>query len=368
MGRNVYNYIVLVNISMYFPFNGGTINLIFVAWNTPFLLLKINRAANIEKTMKSFLFIMVSLCSAALTHAGNWDVSVARYRGDKTCAVSYTFDDGLAEHYTLVAPQLESRGWRGTFWINGSKINQDPVHLADTTRMTWAQLWEMSNQGHEISNHGWQHKNFARFPIEEIREDILKNDSAIFANTGVMPRTFCYPNNNKKAEGRRIAEQNRVGTRLEQWSVGSKRSKQDLNNWVDALMANRGWGVGMTHGLTYGYDAFRNPQRLWEHFDYVKGKEDRIWVGTFREVVSYVKERDAVQLEVKQKKKRLYVTPLLSLDKELFLEPLTLVIKGAQMKKVSAKQDKKNLPVTVYADKAVLDFNPFGGTVEIHIR
>lgn len=42
-------------------------------------------------------------------------------------------------------------------------------------------------------------KNFARFPIEEIKEDIFKNDSAIFANTGVMPRTFCYPNNNKKA-------------------------------------------------------------------------------------------------------------------------------------------------------------------------
>lgn len=69
--------------------------------------------------------------------------------------------------------------------------------------MTWPQLREMSDNGHEISNHGWAHKNFARFPIEEIKEDIFKNDSAIFANTGVMPRTFCYPNNNKKAEGRR---------------------------------------------------------------------------------------------------------------------------------------------------------------------
>ena len=51
--------------------------------------------------------------------------------------------------------------------------------------------------------------------IEEIKEDILKNDSAIFANTGVMPRTFCYPNNNKKAEGRRILSNNSFSASME---------------------------------------------------------------------------------------------------------------------------------------------------------
>ena len=48
-------------------------------------------------------------------------VYVAKYKGDKACAISYTFDDGLAEHYTLVAPQLERRGFRGTFFINGPR-------------------------------------------------------------------------------------------------------------------------------------------------------------------------------------------------------------------------------------------------------
>ena len=33
------------------------------------------------------------------------------------------------------------------------------------------------------------------------------------------------------------------------------------------LIATNDWGVGMTHGLTYGYDAFPNPQRLWDHWD-----------------------------------------------------------------------------------------------------
>lgn len=139
-----------------------------------------------------------------------------------------------------------------------------------------------------------------------------------------MPRTFCYPNNNKKAEGQRIAVQNRVGTRTHQRSIGSKSTLQDLEKWVNTLIETNDWGVGMTHGLTYGYDAFRNPQRLWDHLDQVKARENEIWVGTFREVASYIKEREETKLEVVNKKNTLLITPELKLDQELFVEPLTM--------------------------------------------
>lgn len=319
--------------------------------------------------MKVISLLLISLLACTHTVSGaDWDVYVTKYKHDKACAVSYTFDDGLAEHYTLVAPQLEKRGFRGTFWICGSKINKDDQSITDTTRMTWTQLKEMSDNGHEISNHGWEHKNFARFPLEEIREDINKNDSAIFANTGVMPRTFCYPNNNKKAEGRRIAEQNRAGTRLKQRSIGSKSTPDDLEKWINTLIETNDWGVGMTHGLTYGYDAFRNPQRLWDHLDQVKAREDKVWVGTFREVVSYIKEREETKLEVVNRRNTLLITPELKLNKEIFTEPLTMVIKGKELKKVSVKQDKKNLPVHIVDDKILFDFNPYGGTIKVSFK
>lgn len=208
-----------------------------------------------------------------------YTLAIAPYKGDKACAISYTFDDGLAEQYSLVAPQFEKRGFRGTFAINGSKINSDGGLTTDTTRMSWSQVKDLSDRGHEISNHGWKHKNFARFPLEEIREDIYKNDSAIFTNTGVMPRTFVYPNNNKKEEAKKIAVQNRVGTRTKQRSIGSKSTPQNLESWVNTLIETNDWGVGMTHGLTYGYDAFRDPQRFWDHLDQVKAKEDKSGLG-----------------------------------------------------------------------------------------
>lgn len=319
--------------------------------------------------MKTFLITLLCVFFySGFSSAADWNVSVAKYRHDKVCAISYTFDDGLAEHYTLAAPQLEQRGFRGTFFINGSKVNKDERHIKDTTRVTWPQLKEMAEKGHEISNHGWAHRNFAKFPFEVLKEDILKNDSAIYAHVGVMPRTYAYPNNTKQGEAMAFVARNRVGTRLKQRSVGSKRTARDLEKWMETLIKTGDWGVGMTHGLTYGYDAFGNPQRLWEHWEQVKANEDKIWVGTFHEVVSYLKEREAIRLTVTEKKNKLHVVPELPLDKELFTEPLTMVVEGGTMKKVSARQGKKKLSVQLRSDKAFFDFDPFGGEIIVTIR
>ena len=319
--------------------------------------------------MKTFLITLLCVFFySGFSSGADWNVSVAKYRHDKVCAISYTFDDGLAEHYTLAAPQLEQRGFRGTFFINGSKVNKDERHIKDTTRVTWPQLKEMAEKGHEISNHGWAHRNFAKFPFEVLKEDILKNDSAIYAHVGVMPRTYAYPNNTKQGEAMAFVARNRVGTRLKQRSVGSKRTARDLEKWMETLIKTGDWGVGMTHGLTYGYDAFGNPQRLWEHWEQVKANEDKIWVGTFHEVVSYLKEREAIRLTVTEKKNKLHVVPELPLDKELFTEPLTMVVEGGTMKKVSARQGKKKLSVQLRSDKAVFDFDPFGGEIIVTIR
>ncbi|MFQ8591143.1 MAG: polysaccharide deacetylase family protein [Bacteroides stercoris] len=319
--------------------------------------------------MKTFLITLLCVFFySGFSSGADWNVSVAKYRHDKVCAISYTFDDGLAEHYTLAAPQLEQRGFRGTFFINGSKVNKDERHIKDTTRVTWPQLKEMAEKGYEISNHGWAHRNFAKFPFEVLKEDILKNDSAIYAHVGVMPRTYAYPNNTKQGEAMAFVARNRVGTRLKQRSVGSKRTARDLEKWMETLIKTGDWGVGMTHGLTYGYDAFGNPQRLWEHWEQVKANEDKIWVGTFHEVVSYLKEREAIRLTVTEKKNKLHVVPELPLDKELFTEPLTMVVEGGTMKKVSARQGKKKLSVQLRSDKAFFDFDPFGGEIIVTIR
>lgn len=317
---------------------------------------------------KTILISLLTVLCFAVTAQNKYNVYVAKYQGDREAAISYTFDDGLSEHYTIVFPEFEKRGLKGTFWINGSKVNEDPQDIRDTTRVTWLQLKEMSDYGHEISNHGWAHRNFGRHTEEEIREDIAKNDSAIFVNIGIIPRTFCYPNNTRPREKMYLASEGRVGTRTEQRSIGSKPTLAELDKWVEELIKNNGWGVGMTHGITYGYDAFRDQQIFWDHLDKVVKQQDQVWVDTFHDIAAYTEEQKNIRLEISEKKNTINILPVMTLDAELFNVPLTMVIEKNGFRTATVKQGKNKIPVSDSRDKILFDFDPNGGMIQVKIK
>lgn len=319
---------------------------------------------------KSYLTILFTVVCLNFCYGQNAiNIRMAKFKDNKTCAISYTFDDGLKEHATLVTPWLNQLGLKATFVINGSKINEDPNVIKDTTRMTWTELKEMAKSGQEISNHGWAHRNFGKFTLAEIEEDIKKNDSAIYANIGIMPRTFAYPNNTKSTEGVKLANKHRVGTRLFQRSIGGKATAENLEDWVKKLMKDQDWGIGMTHGITYGYDHFSNPNILLEHLKKVKAQEDKIWVGTFKDVVSYVTKRDSTTLKIEQQSLGNYtVTPSCSLDKTVFNGLLTAIITEKDIKKAIIRQGKNKLNAKISSTQVLFDFDPFGGVINIEIQ
>ena len=288
-------------------------------------------------------------------------VYVAKYKDGKACATSFTFDDGNKDNFTIAAPELEKRGWRGTFWLNCSTVPGEERGLS--YRMTWDDISAMHQKGHEMSNHGWAHKRLPSISAKEAQEEIEKNDSAIFVHIGVRPVTFCYPYNAKNKEVVALASKGRVGTRTRQYAFGEQSSDQQLRQRMDKAIAKQDWAVWMTHGITRGYDYFKDQSRYTSFLDYVKGLEDKIWVGTFREVAAYIAERDAVRLEQRIRGRRISVTPALDLDPELYNMPLTMVVEGVS--KVKAKQDGKKLTVQYRDGLAFFEFNPYGGTVRL---
>lgn len=302
-------------------------------------------------------------------------VRIAQYKGDCAAAISYTFDDGLLEQYTELFPQLKKYGIKASFCVNGNTINryEHLLSIGDTTdvlikekpRMTWKMMREMSDQGQEITSHGWAHINVKKLEGEALRYEVQHNDTVIWQHTGIFPRTYFYPGNAKSPEKVAYCEQNRVGTRTEQVSIGSKRDEAWLKQWVEGLIRDRKWGVGMTHGISRGYDHFKNPQVLWNHFEYISRLRDSVWVGTFHDVSAYVKERDAIKLKTKVRKDKIIVTPSLSLDKELFHEPLTLVVEHTLL---SASQDGKQLAVLNKNGQGLVDIDPQGGKVSLVIK
>ena len=286
-------------------------------------------------------------------------VSVADYKDGKDCATSFTFDDGNKDNFTIAAPELEKRGWRGTFWLNGAKMSGEVK--AKKTTMTWDDARALHQRGHEISNHGWNHKKLTKIPFEAAVREVEKNDSAIFANVGVRPTTFCYAYNAKNPEIVAMVMKGRVGSRTRQYAFGECSSDVQLRQRMDKAVVSRDWAVWMTHGITRGYDHFTDPSRYTSFLDYVKEREDRIWVGTFREVAAYIAERDDVKLDREVRGRKLYVTPSLDLDPMLYDMPLTMIVEDAT--KVKARQGGKRLEVKCRDGRHYFDFNPYGGPI-----
>lgn len=306
----------------------------------------------------------------------NVTVGVAKWKDNKQAAVSYTFDDGLLEHYTELFPKLKEYGIKASFAINGNTINRYEKYLAEKDkstdslvitkpRMTWEMIREMSDAGLEMSSHGWAHINIKKLKGEARRYEVQHNDTVIWQHTGVMPRTYFYPGNAKDSASIAYVSADRVGTRTRQVSIGSKRNDEWLRKWVRNIIAEGAWGIGMTHGISRGYDHFNDPNVLWRHFeDVVKlQKADSIWIGTFHDVAAYEKERDSINLNTTHKNKKIIVKPILNLDKKIFNHSLTLVINGNI---VSAKQQGHDLKMTRKGKDCLVDINPYGGVVEIY--
>lgn len=314
--------------------------------------------------MKKFLIVTTMAAAIGCTaDLDTEDIKVADYKDGKECAVSLTFDDSMKEHYTIVAPELEKRGFRGTFWMCGGWMPAEPQY--DTTHFTWAEAKEMSDKGHEMSNHSWSHPNMTTLSEDELKEQIRKNDEAILANLGKPSTTFCFPYNAYNDAVLAEVMKGRIGARLKEFWLGGQHSpKEYLQKQIEDALAAGSWIVGMTHGINYGYDCYEDASEFTDFLDYLKSLEDRIWVGTFRDVAAYTAVAKSITMDISKDGKEITVVPATNLDRTLYETPLTLEV-NTDGKKIKAQQDGKTLETSYRNGKVYITFCPFGGAVTL---
>lgn len=315
----------------------------------------------------TLLLAATGLCCFATEATADSSVYIAKYRDGKQCAVSLTFDDGLIEHYTLVFPKLKETGLKATFWVCGNIINSKEA-ASGKPRMSWDQMREMVAQGQEISSHGWAHMGMRGKTEQQVITELAKNDSALTAEFGKRPLTFCYPGNSKDEQAIALASKNRVGTRTFQKAIGGHRSHatyEGLNAWLKNLMKKGEWGVGMTHGITFGYDYFIEPNVLWSFIDNLKSKENIIWVDTFEAVAAYKQAYDATEIKVEKGEKQWTIIPSSKVDPELYAYSLTCIINPEGKKIKGISQAGKTLDIHEHNGIQMFDINPVAGPIKV---
>ena len=272
---------------------------------------------------------------------------------------TYTRRTSTTRTDPVLACAKKALGLKASFGIIGSKVESTWKGIPT---MTWEQMKEMATDGQEITSHGWAHHAVTGLTGEALRYEVQHNDSVIFQHLGFFPRTYFYPGNRKSDEGVTFCSKNRVGTRMQQGSFGSKRDKPWVQRTLDRTLKKGEWTVWMTHGISCGYDAFANPQLLWETMEKVAGMQDRLWVATLHDVLAYTAERDTIRLDIRKGKNKLTVTPKMALEKRLFNHPLTLVVNGSVSE---AMQNGKHLMLTPKNGKTLIDIDPHGGKIKM---
>ncbi len=120
--------------------------------------------------------------------------------------IALTFDDGPSAHTDRLLNIFNQYGVKGTFFVLGD--------LIDGREST---LLRISEEGHEIGNHSWNHRQFTNLTQDEIKDQIMMTRAKIFDVTGkdcliVRPPYGAY-NDDVKQVGQE------VGVSFINWSV-----------------------------------------------------------------------------------------------------------------------------------------------------
>lgn len=98
-----------------------------------------------------------------------------------------------------------------------------------------------------------------------------------------------------------------------------------MKSWVDTAYTSKDtWLVLVFHGVdSLGWEALTH-QTLDEYFQYIKGKQDKLWIATFGDATRYMREREAVKVSSNEANGKITVTLTHTLDKTQYDLPVTL--------------------------------------------
>ena len=100
--------------------------------------------------------------------------------------IMLTFDDTDLDQFTVAAPEMEKYGFKGVFFVM-------TVSLGRPRYMTRAQVKALSEAGHVIGSHTWDHQNVKKFTAADWVTQIDKPTKQLEAITGKPVRYFAYP-------------------------------------------------------------------------------------------------------------------------------------------------------------------------------
>lgn len=97
-----------------------------------------------------------------------------------------TFDDSRADQITAALPELNKHGFKAVFFIMTVALNKPGY-------MTKEQVRQLSDEGHVIGSHTYDHKNVRQYNSDDWVDQVQKPSIQLQTITGKPVEYFAYP-------------------------------------------------------------------------------------------------------------------------------------------------------------------------------
>jgi len=104
-----------------------------------------------------------------------------------------TFDDSTIDHYTVACPLLEKYGGKANLFTTEMESGMfgRPGFADKTAFMTWEQIKELSDRGHEVVNHSWHHSMKIQTGADDCIMEEIHGIEKLCVQYGI-PKPTCF--------------------------------------------------------------------------------------------------------------------------------------------------------------------------------
>src|SRR4051794_9064913 len=152
--------------------------------------------------------------------------------------VMLTYDDTDDDQFTIAAPEMMKYGFKGVFFIMTVSLNRPKY-------MTREQVKQLSDEGHVVTSHTWDHHSVKGYKTEQDwATQIEKPKKTIEDITGKKALDFAYPFGLWNREG--IPELKKRGVRTA-YILSTKRDPDDPLYTIRRIIASGYWSAPSLH-------------------------------------------------------------------------------------------------------------------------
>lgn len=248
---------------------------------------------------------------ACLLSATQMEAQIPWPKGKKA-AVILTYDDGISSQWEYAMPQLEKRGFRGTFFLFGSGIKPSEIPI-------WR---DAAKKGHELGNHTIYHLCGTEpvdcntsldclycYTVKLMLGEIKVMNTFLSSIDGKEIHSFAYPCGEYKAGGIDYTDSLYQSGLSKYARDGSGGVLSDLKDFrpmhipcfgghsgmtaeqyiakINEAMDKHGMVVFIFHGVGGNYLKIEADEHA-KILDFLKAHKNEIWVDTFSNVLDYV--------------------------------------------------------------------------------